>query len=166
MGKHSTHFFKIVGVFLLGILGFPSCTKEEPDPLESPYVNPGSMMVAYGTPTAKYKVSGKVLSDSGKPIAGIKVDVSFSTGSSYDFSGKSTTLYSAADGSFSSDFTYYPRDNVTISFTDVDGKKNQGDFESQSISIKAIQVEKGDGAWFRGTYSVSTTVRMNKKSTY
>ena len=121
------------------------------------------MRLAYGVPLAKYKVSGKVISGSGKPIAGIKVDVAFSPSWLFDFDGKSTTLHTAADGSFSSEFRYYPRDYVTISFTDVDGNKNQGDFQTQTISVSPKQVEKGDGAWFQGSYSVSTTVRMNKK---
>ena len=163
MGKHCKHIFKVMGVFLLGILGFPSCSKEEPDPLESPFVNTGNMSLAYGVPTAKYKVSGKVFSSSGKPISGIKVDVSISPGWLFDFDGKSTTLYTSADGSFSSEFRYYPQNYVTLSFTDVDGKKNQGDFQTQTMSISPKQVEKGDGAWFQGTYSVSATVRMNKK---
>ena len=159
MENRCRNIFRIVGIFLLGILGFPSCTKEEP----APYDNPGTIMTAYGVPTAKYKVSGKVFSDSGKPISGIKVDVMFDRNWSYDFNGKSTTLYTAADGSFSSEFKNYPLNNVTISFTDVDGDKNQGDYQSQSVNIPSKQTEKGDGHWFMGTYSVSTTVRLNKK---
>ena len=163
MKKRCANIYKIIGVFLLSILGFPSCSKEEPEPLQSPYVNPGEMMLAYGTPIAVYKVSGRVFSGSGQPIAGIKVDVMFSQDWSYDFNGKSTILYTAADGSFSSEFRNYPRNNVTISFTDVDGKKNHGDFQSQSVTVAAKQTEKGDGYWFMGTYSVSTTVKLNKK---
>ena len=163
MSKRIKHIFKVVGVFRLGILCFPSCSKEEPDPLKSQFDNPGTIMIAYGVPIAKYKVSGKVFTNSGKPIAGIKVDVSFSPGWLYDFDGKSTTIHTTADGSFSAEFRNYPRDNVTISFTDVDGEKNQGEFLTQSITVSTKQVEKGDGAWFKGTYSVSTTVRMDKK---
>ena len=151
MGKRFNHIFKVMGVFLLGILGFPSCSKEEPEPMQSPYVNPGEMRLAYGTPTAVYKVSGKVFTNSGKPIEGIKVNVMF------------TTIYTAGDGSFSGEVSYYPLDNVTISFTDVDGDKNQGEFQSLSVNVTPKQTGKGDGAWFQGTYSVSTTVRMNKK---
>ena len=163
MDKCHKHIFKVIGVFLLGILGFPSCSKEEPDHLKSQFDNPGTIMTAYGVPTAKYKVSGKVFTSSGKPIAGIKVDVSFSRDWLYDFDGKSTTIHTTADGSFSAEFRNYPRDNVTISFTDVDGEKNQGEFQPQSITVSTKQVEKGDGAWFIGTFSVSTTVRMDKK---
>ena len=162
MDKCGKHIFKVMGVFLLGILGFPSCSKEEPDPLKLRF-DPGAVMTAYGVPTAKYKVSGKVFTNSGKPIAGIKVDVSFSSGWLYDFDGKPTTILTASDGSFSADFRNYPRDNVTITFTDVDGEKNQGDFQTHSITVSPKQVEKGDGFWFQGTYSVSTTVRMDKK---
>jgi putative lipoprotein (rSAM/lipoprotein system) len=162
MSKGIKQIFKVMGVFLLGILGFPSCSKEEPDPLKLRF-DPGAMMTAYGVPIAKYKVSGKVFTSSGKPITGIKVDVSFSPGWLYDFDGKSTTIHTTADGSFSAEFRNYPRDKVTISFTDVDGEKNQGDFQTQSITVATKQVEKGDGAWFKGTYSVSTTVRMDKK---
>ena len=91
MDKLGKHIFKVMGVFLLGILGFPSCSKEEPDPMKLRF-DPGAMMTAYGVPTAKYKVSGKVFTNSGKPIAGIKVDVSFSSGWLYDFDGKPTVL--------------------------------------------------------------------------
>lgn len=163
MKKRCADIYKIIGVFLLGILGFPSCSKEESDPLESPYVNPGEMMAAYGTPTAVYKVSGKVFSGSGKPIPGIKVDVMFERNWSFDFNGKSTTLYTSADGSFAAEFRNYPRNNVTISFSDVDGDNNQGEFQSQSVNITAKQIGKGDGHWFQGTYSVSTTVKLDKK---
>ena len=151
MAKRCRNIFKVVGVFLLGILGFPSCTKEEPEPLSSPSPPPGTIWVAYGTPNAVFKVSGKVFTGSGKPIAGIKVDVMY------------TTLYTAGDGSFSGEVRYYPRDNVTISFTDVDGEENQGRFQSRSVNVTPKQTEKGDGYWFLGTYSVSTTVRLNKK---
>ena len=157
MKNRCRNIFKVVGVFLLGFLGFPSCTKEEPDPLESQYVDPGAMRTAYGVPTAKYKVSGKVFSGSGKPIAGIKVDVSFTPGWS------STSIYTSSDGSFSSEIIHSQRDKVTLTFTDIDGIKNQGDFQTQSVTIEAKQTEKGDGYWFMGTYSVSTTVKLNKK---
>ena len=148
---------------MLGILGFSSCSKQDPETLDTPSVtDPGAFMAAYGVPTARYKVSGKVFTDTGKPIQGIKVDVSFSRDWYRDFDGKSTILYTSADGSFSSEFRYYPQKDVTISFTDIDGGGNQGFFQTKTLSVSAIQVEKGEG-WFQGTYSVSATVKLDKK---
>ena len=149
MKNRCRNIFKMVGVFLLGLLVFSSCTKQEPDSIYPPYGGQGAL--AYGSPVARYKVSGKVFTNSGKPIEGIKVNVMF------------TTIYTAGDGSFSGEVSYYPRDNVTISFTDVDGDKYQGEFQSLSVNVTPKQTGKGDGSWFQGTYSVSTTVRMNKK---
>ena len=44
----------------------------------------------------------------------------------------------------------------------MDGADNGGEFESKSVTVDPVQIEKGKG-WNTGVYKVESDVRLKKK---
>ena len=63
-------------------------------------------------------------------------------------------MYTSEDGSF--DYTAedigFEMETVKLTFTDLDGEENGGDFQTQEVSIPVQQTEPGDGAWDNGKF--------------
>lgn len=104
----------------------------------------------YGTPRADTRTQGKVMDKDGNPISGIKVQLkhSYST---------PNPVETAADGSYDiteeSIGTY-----TTLVFTDVDGPEKGGEFAEKELEVKfteADRIKKGDGSWYKGSFSKS-----------
>lgn len=77
-----------------------------------------------GQPIANYQIMGKVSDEDGKPINGIRVIADYSTDVIY----RADTLYTDQEGEYSK-FMSIPRvDKFYMSFTDIDGQANGGEF--------------------------------------
>ena len=166
---HFRDHLRRLGYILLGLLGFASCSGLDPDP-DPEDINGsngtdsrgwliGQFMAAYGVPTSEFKVSGTVTGAGGAKLKGIQVVSVF---------GEQTwmvtdTTYTDSSGKFSSVTRTYPEEKVQIIFNDIDGSANAGEFESQTVTVPAKQIAKGDGSWFRGTYEVKADVILKRK---
>lgn len=127
--------------FILVILGFNACSGEIP--------------TAYGTPTAKYKVNGKVVSEdaSKKAIEGIQVVlIEDDEEGRYKPYLRGDTLLTDKEGNFHIERHDFPEDNFKVKFKDIDGAAN-GSFREKEIKITFTKKDykKGSGSWFKGT---------------
>ena len=112
----------------------------------------------YGTPVVEFSVKGRVVDADSNPIPNIEV----TWGNMY---GKAVT---AEDGSFEytnedigTDIT-----DVVLTFTDVDGEENGGDFETEDVQVTLTQTDSGDDEWDFGEYSANdVVVVLDRKST-
>lgn len=126
---------------ILAILGFAATTSCENINTE--------VVCMYGTPTMDFEVSGKVVNKDSAPIAGIKVSCQFFTDP-----GIASTL-TAEDGSFSISGTGI---GPMLTFEDIDGPENGGEYEDKTQEITVSQIEKGDGSWYMGKYKAKDVV--------
>lgn len=109
-------------------------------------------------PVANYQITGTVNDEDGNPVTGIRVIADYSTDVIY----RADTLYTDKEGRFSK-FMSIPRvDKFFMSFTDIDGSANGGDFESESKEVKPVRTEMAAGH-FGGSFIVSTDVVLKKK---
>ena len=120
------------------LLGFATaCNNEEDQP---------KVVSMYGVPYNNYKIKGKVTDKAGQPIKDIEVDsydvrpVTTGSAGSYELSGQN----------FGGD--------LEITFTDIDGPANGGDFAAKTVDIEFTEAErtaKGDGDWDQGAFAKS-----------
>ena len=107
---------------------------------------------------ANYQVLGTVRGKDGHPLTGIRVVAGHSTGVLY----RADTLYTDKDGKFSK-FMSVPRvDKFYMSFSDIDGQANGGEFEKKSEYVSPVRTEISSGH-FGGSYIVSIDVTLKKK---
>lgn len=130
----------------LGLASLPACDLINPQPC------------MYGTPSADYKVMGKVTDESGSPIEGIKV---YSTKEPLN----ERTSTSNKDGNFEHSVKVV-RDPFLMVFEDVDGDLNGGQFKSDTLEFKHedfVKVKDGEG-WYSGEFEIKEpiTVKMKK----
>lgn len=145
-------WYNAVLTALLGLLGFESC--DSPDEY-------GPIPVAYGTPHADFIVKGVVTDEANHPIEGIRAQflndynwgaISTTTDASGNYEVKATTF---------SDFY-----DCLLVVEDIDGEANGGEFLSDTLDLsksKPVQVKKGDGGWYQGTYELSHDIKLKKK---
>ena len=91
----------------------------------------------YGTPYFDYKVKGKVTDKEGAPVKGIEVG-----------SQDAGPVTSESDGSYELSGREWSFRQTTLTFTDIDGPENGGEF------TEADRTGKGEG-WYEGTFSRS-----------
>ena len=159
MKQRINNWTKMLYGFLMTILGFSGC--------EHIFVT----TVEYGMPYAEFKVVGEVKSTEGNPIKGIRVIVNPRKDKSDDVAKwYQDTLYTDANGKFTKDILKYTwpdgLSDAVISFDDVDGPENGGEFESTSLQASNFTVEqlkKGDGKWNEGDYLVTANATMSPK---
>jgi len=148
---------------ILSILGFSGCDD----------VDGGGGMVEYGTPTANFKVSGKVLDSNGNGLQGIQVTVP-----RVDHCQRTTatfipdqpvipvevrdTFYTKADGRFEYDYPGFPSDTVRIQmkFEDVSASKYASD--STAVSFLGTDLEGGKG-WNQGAAEKEIEIKLKEK---
>ena len=134
MIKNSASLYIKTLSFILTLLGF-SCSDS-------------TGLVEYGTPSAKFRVKGKIFSTINgeeKPLRNIKLKLS----KGYD----SDSTYSGIDGNF--DFTLYSFPNnspIPLTISDIDGDENHGEFEEQKIYVDFNNATfiNGDRHWYKG----------------
>ncbi|MBU1014004.1 MAG: radical SAM-associated putative lipoprotein [Bacteroidetes bacterium] len=147
----------IIIAFLLSILGFgTACSK-------------GEVRVAYGTPSAGFKIYGKVTSEDGERIPAIRVvmlagytypvsDTSFATYTNSD------TCYADFYGNYQVRLTDYRGTmDFNLSFKDIDGIALKS-YQAKDTIIKFVdpQFENGDG-WFVGEASKEVNIELKKE---
>lgn len=155
--KHRiNNWAKLLYGFLMTILGFSGC--------EGLY----DTRVEYGQPHAEFKIVGEVKSQAGKPLKGIRVVVR-PTIEEWGLH-QSDTLFTDAEGKYSKDRLSYdwPDElkDAVISFEDIDGPENGGEFETvklKSGEFSVKQVKKGSGNWDHGDYLITADASMNPK---
>ena len=109
-----------------------------------------SVAPEYGLPIVEFSVKGRVVDADENPIPNIEV----TWGNMY---GKAVT---AEDGTFhykNNDMGFEMTD-VVLTFTDVDGEANGGDFETEDVQVPLVQTTPGDGNWDCGDYSAEDVV--------
>ena len=117
-----------------------------------------SLPAMYGTPIVEFSVKGRVVDADSNPIPNIEVTWA---GNTY---GKAVT---AEDGTFEykNEDIGFDMSDVTLTFTDVDGEDNGGDFETEEVEIPLTQTDPGDGNWDNGDYSADdVVVVLDRKS--
>ena len=91
-----------------------------------------SCYVMYGSPTADYQAEGCVTDEDGKPIEGIRIQVTLED--DYTDDNEGFIVYSDSEGRFST--TKYKDWRIqSLTATDIDGEKNGGEFETQEIKL-------------------------------
>ena len=147
--------WKYLAAGIMGLLGFASCGKSLVDDHDD--------SAMYGPPPyADYKVMGTVSDEDGKPIKGIRVSVLLKYSPwSKDVEEK---LYSDDKGAFQLTRTVDDLPPVTISFEDVDGVENGGEFVSTEVTPKRNRTKDGDGKGsYQGAFEVQADVQLKKK---
>ena len=119
--------------FLLTLLGFGAVSCERPMP-------------EYGCPTADYHVSARVVDSEGNSIAGIEVG------------GYYGEVFGVSDADGVVDINCRGRHISMITFTDVDGAENGGEFSKVEfdwdyLNRKKEKVEDGEG-WYEGKFNI------------
>ena len=142
---------KALALPLLAVPLLVSCMVENEDP-------ENKFNTSSNEPIANYQVTGKVTDGDGNPISGIRVIADYSTNVVYH----ADTLYTGRDGQYSK-FMAIPRvESFYMSFTDIDGQANGGEFEFASERVNPIRTEISSG-YFGGSYIVSLNVKLKKK---
>ena len=138
---------------LLGVLGFTSCEKED---------EIGDTPAAYGTPTADYIFEGVVTDQAGNPIKGIEVQID----GSFEMGTLRTLKHeTAADGTYFTDIYKECGFVRSITYTDVDGEENGGEFESLTIKpddMEKLKLRDGEG-WYGGVFKLTAEVKLKNK---
>lgn len=135
---------------ILSMLGFSSCDD----------INGGGDPICeYGTPSAKFKITGKVVSEGNKnPIKDLQVTLQeYDTwkdgiGNYYEQKSQILTIKTGTDGSFVFDYGGFPTSKKYIYLIeDIDDDLN-GNFETKKDSILFTnpKYKNGSGNWYKG----------------
>ena len=153
---------------VLVLLGFASCEKFN------------EMRCEYGTPSMDFRVKGTVTDADMNPVEGIRVIVrtnydNFPTPQEsfvddlgrYHIYGGDDTIYTDVKGRYEShELSTGTIGSQRVYFDDVDGGKNGGAFESDSVELKTAtnrQYQKGDGHWYGGGYEYTVDVQLQNR---
>lgn len=136
---------------LLSVLGFSSCSKEEP--------------CEYGSPSAHYQFTGQVTDENGNPIEGILVSAEDITEDYWlNYSSKKTNKNGEYDLLVLYHSPYDPYTKIVVQ--DIDGEANGGEFANDTIDVDyklAKQIAEGKGNWYEGTFSLEQNIKLKKK---
>lgn len=155
MKNKMNHIWRQLAAAIMGLLGFASCGKSLVDDRDD--------SAMYGPPPyADYKVMGTVSDEDGKPIKGIRVSVRLK----YSPWSKDVeeTLFSDDKGAYQLTRTVDDLPPVTLSFEDVDGEENGGEFVSTAVTPEVNRTKEGDGKGsYQGAFEVQADVQLKKK---
>lgn len=144
-------FVKALALPLLAAPLFSSCMVENENPEDG-------FNASSNEPIANYQVIGKVTDVEGGPISGIRVIADYSTDVVY----RADTLYTDRDGQYSKFLTIPRVGSFYMSFADIDGNENGGEFEPKSERVNPIRTEISSG-YFGGSYVVSLNAALKRK---
>ena len=149
MKNNMNHFWEKLAALFLGPLGFASCGEiETPPPM-------------YGQPYANFKALGTVRDEDGNPIQGIQVTVRQHWSHVEPPDNK---LFTDANGTYQLIREVFDGpESVTVTFEDVDGEENGGEFASAEVSPEVVQTKKGDKVWYGGAFEARADVRLKRK---
>lgn len=167
---------------LLGALGFSACNSsknaakgQENVQSDEPVVAPRpEVMAMYGVPTIDYKVRGKVVSETGKPLQGIQVvlinntinadaDTIYGNASHIDNYVREASDTTDAKGEFETHVKDMPSESIRLLVRDRDGEIN-GLYENVLMEIPISQDDvKNEGqGWFLGTAEKEVSVKLRE----
>ena len=115
----------------------------------------GTKSAEYGTPTATFKIYGKVTSEDGDQIPYIKVKAAMhNSDSSYTNEAGEYTLVL---GSFPSDQDFH------MEYNDVDGPSN-GSYQTKDSTVSFVnpQFQNGDGSWYKGEATKKVDIQLKE----
>lgn len=130
--------------FLLSLLGFSTACQT------------GSIVDMYGTPSVKLRVQGKVTDAAGTPVKGIEVSAD----------NEAVKVTTDEKGNYDLKDTFFPTTGLPLTFTDIDGPENGGEFEPQSLEVTFTEEDRTapGGSWDKGSFEKSQVdIRMTKK---
>ena len=130
--------------FLLTVLGFGSCNRNEP----------AEPRVAYGVPYATFEAAGKITNEQAQPVENINVRVM------YPWNWSFLEQYTDAEGEYlvSTD-AYRPTDSVDIVVTDT-----AGIYQGDSVRVKVKYDRSGvEDYWNEGKGLVYHDFQLKKK---
>jgi len=136
--------YNVLITALLGLLGFATACD----------LNEAS---EYGSPSAKYIITGKVSSSkTNQPIEHIRVTL-----------GYTDTCYTDVDGNYQVEAREFPldeNDSVTVNFNDCDSIEN-GEYTALDTSFvfRNPVFTGGNGKWYRGQTTKEVTVKLEPK---
>lgn len=140
--------------FCIALLGFSACDDS----------------TEYGTPSAEYKINGKIVSLEDEPIQNIQVvlqtERAHQTSMRVGYYVDGDTTYTDKKGLFKFDTGRISREeSLVIHFDDIDGAEN-GEFEDGHTTIHFNRFDfKGGDGWFCGKVEKQLeTITMNPKS--
>jgi putative lipoprotein (rSAM/lipoprotein system) len=137
---------------IMGLLGFPSC--DEIDNI----LKPPPM---YGQPYADFKALGTVRDEDGNPVKGIQVTVRQNWRYTKPAENK---LFTDTEGTFQLIRQVFDEpESITVTFEDVDGEENGGDFASAEVSPEITHTKKGDHDFYGGAFEARADVQLKKK---
>ena len=135
--KLRSFYSRILSICLV-LLGFSACS----DPVDE-----------YGSPSAKYKVLGKIVSsdDEKKPIENIRVVMVENMDEENNIYLRGDTTYTDLEGRFEVNRHDFQYSQFKIKIQDVDEEVN-GLFEDieQVIEFKNSDYKGGSGSWYKG----------------
>lgn len=142
--------------YIIGLLGFSMGCQA----CESGAKMYGSPPVEYGTPTASYVISGKVTDAKNNPIKDINVNVVLNNNSVEQISTKDNGEYRFENSSYTTDLRY------TITYQDIDGAENGGEFADQTKNVvfSSADFTGGDGNWNQGKAEKVVNVVLEEKA--
>lgn len=157
MNAKLTHLTQLILSAIISLLGFSSCK-----PSQEQYD-------MYGAPIIDYQLKGRVTDTENNPIAGLRVVIARQGYGDAD--PKTQTLTTDANGEFVSEKTErtYNGYNGTLTFTDIDGDDNGGEFQEKTINLQELRPvldkSKAEG-WYEGVYiyTVNTTLLKEYKA--
>lgn len=126
-------------LYLMSLLGFglSSCA--------------GGNLDAYGVPHINFRLSARVIDESGEPIQGIEARPCRNR---YDERFDDKSGYSDYQGYIEAYGRPSPGTQYTVRFIDEDGELNGGQFETLTLDIKdkVVQTADGEGGWNDGSF--------------
>lgn len=118
---------------LMALMGFGAVACEE--------VN-SDVAGEYGVPHVTFSLKARVVDEVGEPIEGIKVSANWIEG------------YTNHDGEININGSVFTGSQYRVTFEDVDGEENGGEFETLVLDItdQVEQTADGSGSWNDGAF--------------
>ena len=110
----------------------------------------GTNSAEYGTPSATFRIYGKVTSEDGAKIPYIKVAMHYDS------------TFTNENGDYTIEIGSFPQSQEFFAeFTDVDGAAN-GSYQSKDtiVSFEDPQFVNGDGSWYSGEVSKKVDIQL------
>lgn len=139
-------------LFLLTLLGFSTVYSQNEE---------NRPMMKYGVPRATFHLKGKVTNAQGRPVKEAQVIVK------NEENGTADVFITDKKGKFEYNTTIFPKEHTyQIEVSDLDGKKNKGDFETKTheVLIHKEDYQTTDDAWNRGDVIKEETIVLEKKN--
>ena len=117
--------------------------------------------VEYGTPSATFKVHGKISNEDDNVIPGIRVMLWMDEGKHY-----ADTAYTNAEGFYNVQIEDFPEEhNFEIEIDDIDGESN-GSYNSLDTIVSFVnpEFENPSGDWYKGETSKEFNIKLKEKN--